>query len=99
MSSSTVVYDPFAPEVQADPYPVYAALREHAPVQYVESLGAYAVCRHGDVLRVMHDHASFSSAAMAELVTRPFEIGREGNAFDVAAEDSISIVGLDGADH
>ena len=78
--------------------PFYAALREHAPVQYVESLDAYAVSRHADVRRVMHDHASFSSEAMAALVSRPVEIGREGDAFDVPAEESISIVGLDGAD-
>ena len=96
--NTTVAYDPFAPAVQADPYPFYAALREQAPVQYVESLGAYAVSRHADVLRVMHDHASFSSAAMAELVSRPAEIGADGE-HNVAGPESISIVGLDGAAH
>jgi cytochrome P450 len=103
MTHSTVAYDPFAPEVQADPYPFYAALRRESPVSYVESLGAYAVSRYADVRRVMHDHATFSSEAMAELVSRPVDIGRDGDAFDGAfdgpIEESISIVGLDGANH
>ncbi|MGH8978596.1 MAG: cytochrome P450 [Acidimicrobiia bacterium] len=99
MSSTTVAYDPYAPDVQADPYPFYTALRRDAPVYYVESLGAYAVSRHADVRRVMHDHATFSSAAMAELVSRPVEIGRDDNVFEQPVEGSISIVGLDGASH
>ena len=66
--STTIRYDPFAPAVQADPYPLYAALRREAPVHYVESLDAYAISRHADVGRVMHDHHTFSSEAMAALV-------------------------------
>jgi cytochrome P450 len=97
--STTTVYEPFAMEVQADPYPFYAALRREAPVAYVESLGGYVVSRHADVRRVMHDHHTFSSAAMAELVSRPVEIGQADGAFDESLEGSISIVGLDGADH
>ena len=79
--------------------PFYAALRAHAPVQYVESLGAYAVSRHADVLRVMHDHASFSSEAMAELVSRPVEHRPRRQRVRRARRGiPISIVGLDGAD-
>jgi cytochrome P450 len=100
MTHTAVAYDPFAPDVQVDPYPVYAELRRTAPVYYVESLGAYAVSRHADVRRVLHDHARFSSEAMAELVSRPVDIGRQGDAFeDLPIEGSISIVGLDGDDH
>lgn len=99
MTSSTLEYDPFAPAVQTDPYPFYAALRHEAPVYFVESLGAYAVSRHADVRRVMHDHAAFSSAAMADLVSRPIDMDREGDVFGGPSEGSISIVGLDGAPH
>jgi cytochrome P450 len=97
--TNSISYDPFAPDVQVNPYPCYAELRREAPAYYVESLGAYAVSRHADVRRVMHEHATFSSEAMAELVSRPVDIGREGNAFDMSIEGSISIVGLDGSDH
>jgi len=99
MSETTVLYDPFAPDVQADPYPFYAELRRDEPVHYVESLGAYAVSRHADVRRVMHDHAAFSSAAMAELVTRPVDFGRDAEMPDGSSYESISIIGLDGAAH
>jgi cytochrome P450 len=92
-------YDPFAAAVQADPYPYYAALRREAPVQYVESLDAYAVSRHADVRRVMHDHRTFSSQAMAALVSRPVQIGNEAGVFDEPTNQTISIVGLDGDDH
>lgn len=62
---TNILYDPFAPAVQTDPYPIYAVLRREMPVHYVESLDAYAVSRHADVRRVMHDHHTFSSEAMA----------------------------------
>jgi cytochrome P450 len=93
-----VVYDPFASEVQADPYPFYASLRDHAPVYFVDSLDAYAISRYADVRRVMREHVTFSSEAMAELVARP--VNAAGNvAFDAPIDSSISIIGRDGEDH
>jgi cytochrome P450 len=99
MTNTSVAYDPFATEVQSDPNPFYAALRRESPVYYVESLDAYALSRYGDVRRVMHDHTTYSSEAMAAIVSRPVEIGRDGDVFDLPPEEAISIVGLDGADH
>ncbi|MGQ0826052.1 MAG: cytochrome P450 [Actinomycetota bacterium] len=95
----TIEYDPFSLVVQTDPYPSYAALRREAPVTYVESLNGYAISRHADVRRVMHDHRAFSSEAMAALVTRPAEIGHDAGVFDDDPTRSISIIGLDGDDH
>lgn len=48
----------------ADPFPMYAALREHSPVHRVESPdGEYWVLtRHADVLAAANDAATFSSA-------------------------------------
>jgi cytochrome P450 len=93
-----MAYDPFAAEVKADPYPFYEYLRDHAPVFYVESLDAYAISRHADVRRVMRENTTFSSEAMAELVSRP--VTAAGNvAFDAEIDRSISIIGRDGEDH
>ena len=39
-------FDPYAYEIHADPYPVYAALRAHAPVYRNERLGFWALSRH-----------------------------------------------------
>jgi cytochrome P450 len=46
-----ISYDPRSPEVMEDPFPIYRRLREAAPVQYYEGLGApyYIVFRYEDV--------------------------------------------------
>jgi cytochrome P450 len=95
-SISPVAYDPLDAVVQQDPYPFYAALRDESPVCFVESLGGFAVSRYDDVRRVMHDDESFSSAAMAALVSRPVEYTTEA---DEVMRHPVSIIGLDGADH
>jgi cytochrome P450 len=59
-----VEYTPFAPEVRADPYPYYAALRDEAPVYFVEGLGAWAISRYADVHFVLTHPELFSSDAM-----------------------------------
>jgi cytochrome P450 len=57
-------YTPFSEEVRADPYPFYAALRQHAPVHFVEDIGAWVVARHDDVRFVLSHPELFSSDAM-----------------------------------
>lgn len=57
-------YDPFRRDVQRDPYPYYAALREHAPVFRVESSQAWAVSRYDDVHHVLTRPELFSSHAL-----------------------------------
>jgi len=60
-----VDYDPFDPGVIADPYPWYAELRAGSPVRFVEQHGVWAVSRYADVLHVLRDPATYSSAPMA----------------------------------
>ena len=57
-------YDPFSLEVQRDPYPYYAALREHAPVFHVDSSDAWAISRYADVHHVLEHPEVFSSRAL-----------------------------------
>ena len=57
-------YDPFRREVQLDPYPYYAALREHAVLHRVESSGAWAISRYDDVHHVLTHPEIFSSHAV-----------------------------------
>jgi cytochrome P450 len=59
-------YDPFAPQVQRDPYPYYADLRRSAPVHQVASRGMWAVSRHADVSFALKRPDLFSSAIMAD---------------------------------
>lgn len=51
--------DPFgldSAEGRADPYPVYARLREEAPVWFSPSWGAWLVTRHADAVAAFRDH-------------------------------------------
>jgi cytochrome P450 len=57
-----VYWDPFDRAIAADPYPVYARMREEAPVYYNEPHGFYAITRWGDVEDGLTDWETFSSA-------------------------------------
>ena len=59
-----VAYDPLAPDVRADPYPFYRALRDEAPVHRVERLGIYAISRYADVIDVVKQPELYSSRAI-----------------------------------
>jgi cytochrome P450 len=56
------VFDPYDYAFHDDPYPVYAALREHAPLYRNEELGFWALSRHADVLTAFREAELFSSA-------------------------------------
>jgi cytochrome P450 len=56
-------FNPFDPAFKADPYPVYAELREHSPV-LPTGLNIWAISRYDDVSFVLKSHARFSSSAM-----------------------------------
>jgi cytochrome P450 len=55
-------YDPLCPAQLRDPYPLWARARAEAPVFYDERLGMWSVTRYDDVLAVLRDTATFSSA-------------------------------------
>jgi len=57
-----VYWDPYRPDIGADPYPVFARLREEAPLYYNNEYEFYAVSRFGDVERSLADRETFSSA-------------------------------------
>ncbi|MGH8008950.1 MAG: cytochrome P450, partial [Candidatus Binatia bacterium] len=72
-------YNPFLPEVQANPFPYYAYLREHAPVYQVPGVGFWAVSRYDDVLSIVKNPHLFSasiliSALMGDLNPWPPEV-------------------------
>jgi cytochrome P450 len=54
-----------ADDFYADPYPVYAALRRHAPVKRMPD-GSYFLTRHADIEAVYKDAARFSSDKRVE---------------------------------
>ena len=69
-------YNPLSPEVQDNPYPYYADLRDKAPVAWIESMQAWAVSRYADVDFIFRNPRLFSSAlwnttASGDLVVVP----------------------------
>lgn len=54
-------FDPFDDEIRSDPYPWYAALRDVAPVHYVERQGFWVISRYDDVAAVLRQPEAFSS--------------------------------------
>lgn len=71
MSAATRGYDPFAPEVMADPYPSYAWLRSCSPVHHVPERGIWVLSRYDDVRAALRDHGRLSSTAGVGYGWRP----------------------------
>lgn len=54
-------YDPFDYRIHEDPYPVYAWMREHAPLYRNEKRDFWALSRHADVVAALKNPAQFSN--------------------------------------
>jgi cytochrome P450 len=83
-------YDPFAYEVHEDPYPIYARLREEAPVYRNEVRGFWAFSRHADVLAAIRD---------TERYTNTYGVSIEPTASHPAAHLAMSFLGMDPPRH
>ena len=59
--SDRPVFDPFDPSWSSDPFPLYAQLREHAPV-HRNDMGFWVVARHADCLTVLRDRRASSDS-------------------------------------
>ena len=51
-----------SPEYANDPKPYWKKLRETDPVYYAEEYGFWAITKHGDILEILKDPITFSSA-------------------------------------
>jgi cytochrome P450 len=71
-------WDPYNPDYFKNPYPVFARLREEAPVYHNEQYRFYAVSRYADVERAFGDWESFSSAKgdILEMITADAQVPR-----------------------
>ena len=80
MSTTTIDgeirYDPYDPELQLDPYPMFRRMREEAPLYYNEEYDFFALSRFDDVEAAFKDHQTFSSAKsdILELIKTPMEL-------------------------
>jgi cytochrome P450 len=61
MSTATISWDPYRPDLAQDPYPTYKRLRDEAPLYYNEEYDFYALSRYADVEHGMRDKDNMSS--------------------------------------
>ena len=61
MSDSSVYYDPYDVDINADPYPTYARLRDEAPIYYNERYDFWFLSRHEDVQKALVNWRVFTS--------------------------------------
>ncbi|MFJ8926092.1 cytochrome P450 [Streptomyces sp. NPDC102364] len=61
-TAATLSWDPFDPALAHDPYPLYARLREEAPLYYNAEHDFYAVSRFADVQSGLADWGTYSSS-------------------------------------
>ncbi len=62
MSSAPVSFSPYDYRIHEDPYPVYARLRDEAPLYRNEEQDFWALSRHADVTAAFREPTRFSSA-------------------------------------
>jgi len=73
---STLCYDPYDVEINADPYPVFERLREEAPLYHNDVHDFYAVSRYADVERGLVDKDTYISGrgAILEIIKADLEL-------------------------
>ena len=91
----TSQFSPFAPGIDADPYPAYRALRESDPIHYSPLLDAWVLTRYDDIAFVLSDprfsanrrQARNRFAQMAELQQLEERFGPFGRAPTMLTSD------------
>ncbi|MCP2339758.1 cytochrome P450 [Actinomadura rupiterrae] len=83
-------YSPYDYAVHEDPYPLYARLRDEAPLYRNDELDFWALSRHEDVAKAFRDFATFSSSNGVSL---------EPSAWGPYAHRTMSFLALDPPKH
>ncbi|WP_428365842.1 cytochrome P450 [Mycolicibacterium sp.] len=75
-AADELYYDPYSVELNMNPYPVFARIREQAPLYYNDKHDFYALSRFDDVNKALIDHETFSSGrgALLEIIKSGMEI-------------------------
>jgi cytochrome P450 len=61
VNDTRVYYDPYDVDINADPYPTYARLRDEAPIYYNERYDFWALSRHEDVEKALVNWQTYSN--------------------------------------
>jgi cytochrome P450 len=88
-ASARPVFDPFDPLWASDPFPLYAGLRERAPI-HRNDLGFWVLARHADCLAVLRDRRASSDSLNVAVERMP-----EGFRTPIAEDDPIAAAMLE----
>ncbi len=81
-------FDPYDYDFHEDPYPLYARLRDEAPLYYSERDDFWALSRHADVFAAFRDDVTYSNRMGVTL---------DASAWSPDAHRVMSFLALDGA--
>ncbi|MEZ0580788.1 cytochrome P450 [Nocardioides sp. MH1] len=87
-TAEPLLFDPYDYDFHEDPYPVYARLRDEAPLYYSERDDFWALSRHADVFAAFRDDVGFSNRMGVTL---------DASAWNPEAHRVMSFLALDGA--
>lgn len=59
---SEFTFDPYSPEIDANPFPTYKILRDDHPVFWCKEVGMWVYSRYTDIVAALHDWQTYSSA-------------------------------------
>jgi cytochrome P450 len=86
-STTTEIFDPYDYDFHEDPYPVYARLRDEAPLYYNATDDFWALSRHADVHAAVKNDVTFSNRMGVSL---------DASAWNSEAHRVMSFLALDG---
>ena len=83
------LFDPYAPEVHRDPFPLYAVLRREQPVYYSEPAECWVLSRYADIVAAVLDTKTYSSAQGNILKDSPLRAGATLGTTDPPRHDQL----------
>jgi cytochrome P450 len=72
MATPSRAYPVRLSDLAIDPYPVFARLREHEPVAWIEDAGMWFVTRYNDIVQVLRDPETFRTDAARSTIRDTF---------------------------
>ena len=60
-NTTDLYYDPFDFDIDDDPYPIWRRMRDEAPLYRNDKYNFYALSRHDDVSRELHNWDTYRS--------------------------------------
>ncbi|MGC2857438.1 cytochrome P450 [Novispirillum sp. DQ9] len=94
MTSQTIAprFDPYSPAFDADPFPTYKVLRDHAPCFWSEEARMWVLTRYDDVMNALSDWQTYSSAKGNLMDEFPGRAGNTLGTMDPPRHDQVRAI-------